>query len=53
LLLIIDVAGFRFISFTALCWLFEKAGFRISGRLKSWLMSGNSYSDAYICQKFL
>lgn len=33
--------------------LFEKAGFRISGRLKSWLMSGNSYSDAYICQKFL
>ena len=33
--------------------LFEKAGYTPCGRLKSWLRSGGSYSDAYICQKFL
>lgn len=33
--------------------LFEKAGYKISGRLKSWLKTGGSYSDAYLYQKFL
>lgn len=30
--------------------LFEKCGFKISGRLKSWLRTGNTYIDAYIYQ---
>lgn len=38
---------------TASRQLFEKAGFKICGRLKSWLQAGGRYSDAYICQKFL
>ncbi len=33
--------------------LFEKSGFKISGRLKSWLRTGNTYSDAYIYQKLI
>lgn len=33
--------------------LFRKAGFRISGRLKSWLRIANRYRDAYLLQKFL
>ncbi len=33
--------------------LFEKAGYRISGRLRSWLRSANTYRDAFIYQKFL
>lgn len=33
--------------------LFEKADYNICGRMKSWLLSGGKYSDAYICQKFL
>ncbi|MCM1356694.1 MAG: GNAT family N-acetyltransferase [Staphylococcus sp.] len=33
--------------------LFEKAGYKISGRLRSWLRQANAYSDAYIYQKFL
>ena len=33
--------------------LFEKAGFTVSGRLRSWLRSADRYTDAYICQKFL
>ena len=33
--------------------LFEKAGYKIAGRLKSWLKSAGCYSDAYIYQKFI
>lgn len=33
--------------------LFEKAGYKISGRLKSWLKEGERYTDAFIYQKFL
>lgn len=33
--------------------LFEKAGYTISGYLKSWIRLANHYSDAYIYQKFL
>lgn len=33
--------------------LFEKAGYCISGRLRSWLRSANSYTDAFLYQKFL
>lgn len=33
--------------------LFEKAGYTICGRLKSWLRKANAYTDAYIYQKFL
>ena len=33
--------------------LFRNAGFRISGRLKSWLRIANRYRDVYILQKFL
>lgn len=33
--------------------LFEKAGYTISGRLRSWLRHANRYTDAYIYQKFL
>lgn len=33
--------------------LFEKAGYTISGRLRSWLRSANTYTDAYIYQKML
>lgn len=33
--------------------LFEKAGFQISGRLKSWLRTPPTYTSAYILQKFL
>lgn len=32
---------------------FEKAGFRITGRLKSWIKSGPSYTDAYFMQRLL
>ncbi len=38
---------------TASCRLFAKAGFKICGRLKSWLRRADRYSDAYIYQKFL
>ncbi len=33
--------------------LFEKAGFQISGRLKSWLRTPPTYTSAYFYQKFL
>lgn len=33
--------------------LFVKAGYTISGRLRSWLRTAGSYTDAYIYQKFL
>lgn len=33
--------------------LFDKAGYTISGRLRSWLRSANSYSDAYVYQLML
>lgn len=33
--------------------LFQKSGFSISGRLKSWLRQADSYEDAYIYQKFI
>lgn len=33
--------------------LFEKAGYRISGRFRSWLRKADSYTDAYLYQKFL
>lgn len=33
--------------------LFEKSGYRISGRLRSWLRSGGEYSDAFIYQRML
>ena len=33
--------------------LFERAGYTISGRLRSWLRSANTYTDAYIYQKML
>lgn len=33
--------------------LFEKAGYGISGRLRSWLRSADTYTDAYIYQKML
>ncbi len=33
--------------------LFEKVGYRISGRLKSWLKSAGVYTDAYLYQKML
>lgn len=33
--------------------LFEKAGYTICGRLKSWLCVAGKYSDAYILQKLL
>lgn len=33
--------------------LFEKAGYSISGRLRSWLRNANRYTDAYFYQKFL
>lgn len=32
---------------------FESAGFRISGRLRSWIKDGVSYSDAYFMQLLL
>lgn len=33
--------------------LFESAGFKIAGRLKSWLRTGRTFNDAYIYQRFL
>lgn len=33
--------------------LFAKAGYTISGRLRSWLREGCRYSDAYLYQKFI
>ncbi|WP_297069107.1 GNAT family N-acetyltransferase [uncultured Duncaniella sp.] len=33
--------------------LFEKAGYKASGCLRSWLRTANKYSDAYIYQKLL
>lgn len=33
--------------------LFEKAGYNISGRLRSWLRTANTYTDAYLYQKML
>ncbi|MDE6860879.1 MAG: GNAT family N-acetyltransferase [Duncaniella sp.] len=33
--------------------LFEKSGFKISGRLKSWIRMATAYTDAYMYQKFL
>ena len=33
--------------------LFEKAGYTISGRLRSWLRTANTYTDAYLYQKML
>lgn len=33
--------------------LFERAGFTISGRLRSWLRTADRYSDAYLYQKML
>lgn len=33
--------------------LFDKAGFKISGRLKSWIRVASSYTDAYFYQKFI
>lgn len=33
--------------------LFERAGYTISGRLRSWLRSANTYTDAYLYQKML
>ncbi|MDE6394888.1 MAG: GNAT family N-acetyltransferase [Duncaniella sp.] len=33
--------------------LFERAGYSISGRLRSWLRSANTYTDAYLYQKML
>ncbi|NBJ08719.1 GNAT family N-acetyltransferase [Duncaniella freteri] len=33
--------------------LFEKAGYKVSGRLRSWLRSGGAYSDAFIYQMML
>lgn len=33
--------------------LFQKSGFSISGRLKSWMRRANTYEDAYIYQKFI
>lgn len=33
--------------------LFEKAGYRISGRLRSWLRHGSSYADAFLVQRML
>ncbi|MCI9284874.1 MAG: GNAT family N-acetyltransferase [Muribaculaceae bacterium] len=33
--------------------LFESCGYRISGRLRSWLRTGRSYGDAFIFQKIL
>ena len=33
--------------------LFIKAGYKISGRLHSWLRTANTYSDAFIYQRFL
>ncbi len=32
---------------------FEKGGFRITGRLKSWIKTGPSYTDAYFMQRLL
>ncbi len=33
--------------------LFQKLDYRISGRLRSWLRTGESYRDAYVYQKIL
>lgn len=33
--------------------LFEKCGFSISGRLRSWIRRGGRYEDAYLYQKML
>lgn len=33
--------------------LFERAGFSISGRLRSWIRTAGKYSDAYLYQKML
>lgn len=33
--------------------LFESAGYTISGRLRSWLRTANTYTDAYLYQKML
>lgn len=33
--------------------LFERAGYTISGRLRSWLRAANAYTDAYLYQKML
>ncbi len=33
--------------------LFQSAGFKISGRLRSWIRSGRSYRDAYIMQQLI
>lgn len=33
--------------------LFVKCGFKVSGRLKSWIRKGESYGDAYIYQRLL
>ncbi len=38
---------------TASCALFERAGYTISGRLRSWLRMANTYTDAYLYQKML
>ncbi|MDE6065307.1 MAG: GNAT family N-acetyltransferase [Duncaniella sp.] len=38
---------------TASRTLFERAGYTISGRLRSWLRSANAYTDAYLYQKML
>ncbi|MDE6038100.1 MAG: GNAT family N-acetyltransferase [Duncaniella sp.] len=38
---------------TASRTLFERAGYTISGRLRSWLRSANTYTDAYLYQKML
>lgn len=33
--------------------LFSKAGYKISGRLKSWLKAGGKFTDTYLMQRFL
>lgn len=33
--------------------LFEAAGYKISGRLRSWVRHGEQYSDAYLLQRLL
>lgn len=38
---------------TASRGLFERAGFSISGRLRSWLCRGGRYTDAYLYQRML
>lgn len=44
------VAGVRN---TASGSLFERCGFKVSGRLKSWIRVGESYGDAFVFQRLL